>query len=238
MEPERAVPAGGGATGHSAPRVACWGLLRREECWRLSSKARLVFCLGVVASALFAVWGAHPFLAAECPVGGEYLVIEGWVPNYALEQGIAEFHRRHYRGILTTGCEILNGANLEPGDSHATYAAARLRWLGLDPGCVEAVPSAGRHRDRTYLSAVALREWFEAHGIAVRAIDILTVGAHARRSRLLYDKAFRGRIAIGCIPVADREYDPDHWWRSSEGVRMVIGEGLAYLYARLFFNPA
>jgi hypothetical protein len=35
----------------------------------------------------------------------------------------------------------------------------------------------------------------------------------------------------------DPEFDPDHWWKTSAGVRGVIGEGLAYLYARLLFHP-
>lgn len=34
------------------------------------------------------------------------------------------------------------------------------------------------------------------------------------------------------------EYDPRHWWRTSEGVRNVVGESIAYLYARFFFRPA
>lgn len=230
------------ATGESraprAPRETCWGLVRRQECWRLSRRARLLLFLLAVAGAAFVFCGVHPFLAVERRAGGEYLVIEGWVPNYALEQGIREFRSGHYRGILTTGCEILNGVNVEPGDNHAKYAADRLKWLGFAPARVEAVPAEGRHRNRTYLSAVALREWFTERDIPVKAIDVLTVGAHARRSRLLYDKAFRGRVAVGSIAVTDREYDPVQWWKSSEGVREVVGEGLAYLYARIFFWPA
>ena len=72
----------------------------------------------------------------------------------------------------------------------------------------------------------------------MKAIDVLTVGAHARRSRQLYDKAFLGRVAVGSIAVTDREYDPVQWWKNSEGFREVVGEGLAYLYARIFFWPA
>jgi hypothetical protein len=34
--------------------------------------------------------------------------------------------------------------------------------------------------------------------------------------------------------VQDRNFDPAHWWRSSAGVRTVIGEAIAYLYSRLF----
>ena len=30
----------------------------------------------------------------------------------------------------------------------------------------------------------------------------------------------------------------EHWWRSSEGVRDVLGETVAWLYARFFFWPS
>lgn len=197
---------------------------------------RLLWLLG--ASCMFILFfGAHPFLAKNERVGGEYLVIEGWCPNYALEQGIREFRENHYRAVITTGCQTLNGVNVEVGDNHAQHAAARLKWLGLEPASIHAVPSSGMYRNRTYLAAVALKEWFEQRQIAVKAIDVVTVGTHARRTRLLFDKAFRGKVAVGVIAVVDREYDPARWWKSSEGVRDVVGEVLAYMYARLFFWP-
>jgi hypothetical protein len=36
------------------------------------------------------------------------------------------------------------------------------------------------------------------------------------------------------IAVANPDYDARHWWRYSEGVRDVISEGIAYLYAKFF----
>lgn len=191
----------------------------------------------VVASAGLVLAGAHPFLAKNGRVGGQYLVIEGWVPNYALEEGIRVFRAGGYEGVLTVGCQTLNGVNLEPGDNDAQHAAARLRWLGLDPKSTRAIPAQGTYRNRTYLSAVALREWFERENLAVEAIDVVTVGLHARRTHLLFERAFGGKVAVGVIVVTDREYDPSRWWQYSEGVREMISEGVAYLYARLLFWP-
>jgi hypothetical protein len=39
---------------------------------------------------------------------------------------------------------------------------------------------------------------------------------------------------VWAIPTT--EYDPQHWWRSSSGVRTVIGEALAYAYVKCFFR--
>lgn len=227
-----------GVTKDAGRREACWGLLRRQECWRLSPKARLITLLAVVSGLVFVFFGVHPFLAENARVGGDYLVIEGWIPDYALEEGLREFREHPYRGVLTVGCQMTEGIDIDPGDNYAEAAAKRLERLGLDPVKVQAVPSDEVSRNRTYLSAVALRDWFEKQAIPVKAIDVVTLGTHARRSRLLVDKAFHGTIAVGVIAVVDREYDPSRWWESSEGVREVIGESIAYLYARLLFHPS
>ena len=42
---------------------------------------------------------------------------------------------------------------------------------------------------------------------------------------------------MGIISVENREYDPKRWWKYSEGVREVIGEGVGYVYARFLFHP-
>ena len=93
-------------------------------------------------------------------------------------------------------------------------------------------------KDRTYHAALAAKQWLAEQGMKVQSLDVATQGPHARRSRLMYEKAFGGDTKIGIIALANREYDPAHWWRSSEGVREVIGEGIAYLYARLLFHPS
>jgi hypothetical protein len=61
--------------------------------------------------------------------------------------------------------------------------------------------------------------------------------AHARRTRLLFPKALGPDVEVGIIAVQTPDYDPKRWWRYSEGVRDVIGESIAYVYARFFFWP-
>jgi len=39
------------------------------------------------------------------------------------------------------------------------------------------------------------------------------------------------------IALRTGRYDPAHWWRSSEGIREVPFEAIAYLYARFLFSP-
>jgi hypothetical protein len=68
-------------------------------------------------------------------------------------------------------------------------------------------------------------------------VNLYSFGAHARRSRLLYQKALGRKIQVGVIAYPDYHYDPARWWAEGEGFRDVVGEGIAYLYARLLFHP-
>ena len=71
----------------------------------------------------------------------------------------------------------------------------------------------------------------------VGSINVVTESVHARRTRLLFQEAFGGEVKVGIIAARNPDYDPEHWWSSSDGFREVSGETIAYLYARLFFRP-
>jgi hypothetical protein len=198
----------------------------------------------------FVVWGTlavigvvfiltvHPFLAVTDRVpDAQYLVVEGWIPNYGLEESIAEFKSKPYVKMFTVGADPLTGTNIEPGDSIAIESAARLKWFGMNPDLIQAVPAHIKYRNRTFQSAMALRKWMEENHLPVTSFNLVTLGPHARRSRLLFQEAFDGKATVGIISVTHREYDPNRWWKYSEGVKEVISEGVAYVYARFFFHP-
>ena len=67
---------------------------------------------------------------------------------------------------------------------------------------------------------------------SVKSLDVVSLGPHARRSRLLYEQAFGAHARVDIIALPDAAYDPDRWWRSRESIRAVWGETLASLYSR------
>jgi hypothetical protein len=219
------------------PKRKLCGLLTRKEKWVLSWRGRLVAWTAILILGLFFIFSIHPFLAITERENTPYLVIEGWIPNYALQEGIAEFKSKPYQMIFTVGSDPLTGKYIEPGDSIAIEAAARLKWMGMDPDMVQAVPANIKYRNRTFQSAVALRKWIEEKHLPVTSFNLVTLGPHARRSRMLFEKAFEGQATVGIISVENREYDPKRWWKYSEGVKEVIGEGIGYFYARFIFHP-
>ena len=227
----------GGSLG-TAKQTAWGGLLVRHPRWSPTPLGCLALLFAVAFGVALLVLEVHPFLAVTERTGTPYLVVEGWVPNYALEESIAEFKSKPYRKIFTVGGAILNGVNVEPSDNDADYTAKRLTWLGMQSALVQPVPSGAHFRDRTYSSALALKEWLDHHEPGLRSFNLVTVGVHGRRSRLLFQEAFGDKVRVGIISIDDREYDPKRWWQYSEGVKEVLSEGAGYLYARFFFHPA
>ena len=76
-----------------------------------------------------------------------------------------------------------------------------------------------------------------AYNIDETNIHLITTGPHGRRSRLLFQKALGKDYHVGITCLEDSGYDPDHWYLYSQGVRKVLGEWIAYTYAKLFFHP-
>lgn len=163
------------------------------------------------------------------------MVVEGWLPDFALERALREFNRRHCQLMLVTGGPIEQGHMLVSYKNFAELAAAILEQLGLDRRMIKAIPVPNVIRDRTYASAIALKAWLNQAPLPITAINLVSLGTHARRSRLLFEKALGPGIAVGIIAIPDARYDPRAWWKSSMGVRTTLNELIAYLYARFFF---
>lgn len=179
----------------------------------------------------------HPFLAVNTPIGHGLMVVEGWLSDPALEHAIAKFHEGKYEFMYVTGGPVEVGSQLVQYKTYAELCAASLTALGMDTNRLQAVPAPLVKQDRTYTSAVALKRWLELHGRSVTNLTVVSECVHARRSRLLFQKAFGSQVLVGTLAVPTDHYDMNRWWVSSPGVRAVIGEMLAYGYARFVFWP-
>ena len=215
----------------------CFGLLRRRQCLVPTLRGGLLLALGFAALAFFVVREIYPFLAVTDPVPGGVLVVEGWVPDYMLEAAIVEFRQNHYARLFVTGIPLQQGAPLSEYTNYAYLGTATLVKLGLSTNDVQAVPTGLTRRDRTYATALSLKHWWREHEMAPTKVNLITGGPHARRSRLLFEKALGKGVTVGVIAVGAQDYDEQHWWHYSQGVRIIIGEALAYGYARLLFYP-
>lgn len=215
----------------------CLGLFQRKSCLIPTWRGWLL--LGAAGAGLLALTagGVHPFLAVSKPVPGGALAVEGWLPDYALEAVVREFHRQPYRVVYVTGGPIERGAPLSAYKTYAELGAATLIRLGLPADVLHAVPAPAVQRDRTYAAALALHRWLDDREAMPEKLNVVSEGAHARRSWLLYRRAFGDGPQIGILSLPVTEYDPAGWWKSSQGFRLVTGEVVAYLYVRCWFRP-
>jgi uncharacterized SAM-binding protein YcdF (DUF218 family) len=216
---------------------ALGGLLVRQYRWGLSRWAKLFVLLIALAFVVTAFLGVYPFLAITQRVNADVLVVEGWIHPYTADVGVEEFKTHSYHLVLTTGGPVVGkGGYINDYQTSASVGADLLKKAGIPAEVVQMVPSHVIGRDRTFSSAVALRDWLREHNLQVRAINILTEGAHARRTRLLFKRALGPNVAVGVIAVRSPDFDQKRWWYYSEGVEDVVEQGIGYLYAISFFQ--
>ena len=196
----------------------------------------LVVLVGIAGGNLL-LRGVYPFLAVAEKLPAKVLVLEGWNPDSVYQEAIAEFRSGGYEKLLVTGGPLDKGSPLSEYKTYAEMGAATLIGFGLKPVEVQAVPAPPTRRDRTFNCAVALATRLNAEGDLPSEINLVSVGPHCRRSRMLFEKALGDGVKVGVIPTEPNDYDPARWWRSSAGFRTVTGEAIAYLYARFLFKP-
>ena len=221
------------------PRLAFPCLINRRERWGLTATGYVALVLVLASAGGLMLVTVYPFLAPTQRVPTTVLVVEGWVHKYTINAAAKEIQEGAYQIVFTTGGPVVGlGGYVNDFQTSASVGADNLKAAGVPEDRVVMVPSRVMGRDRTYSSAVALREWLRRQDAPLRSFNVLTEDAHGRRTRLLFQKAFGDQVEIGVISVPDPDYDPKRWWRYSAGVREVFGETVAYLYARLFFHPS
>lgn len=212
-------------------------LVRRREGWFPTWRGWLAVSGVLLALALLVVGRLHPFLAVTSPVDSDYLAVEGWVPDFVHEAGLKEFRKGGYKLLLVPGGPLEKGEPLSEYQTFAEFGAAVLRRYGCPTNVLRAVPAPKVRHDRTYASAYALRLWLEREKLPPRRLNVVTADSHARRTRLLFQKAFGDATEIGIIAIPDDRFDSNRWWRSSQGFRTITGEAIGYVYARFLFSP-
>jgi hypothetical protein len=205
----------------------------RKNKWVLAFQACLITLACIAIFMVLLLTHIHSFLAPSSPIQADVLVVEGWMEDYALKQAITEFNRGGYQKLITTGLPLEQGFYLAQYKNFAELAAATLIELGFERDKLVAVPAPNVIKNRTATSAVALRQWIDNSDFKINAINLFTFDVHSRRSWLIFRQALAPKIKVGVIAVKPLSYNPKEWWISSEGVRSVIGEAIAYIYARL-----
>lgn len=115
--------------------------------------------------------------------------------------------------------------------SNAESAAKRLIALGVESSKIIAVPCEKVRINRTLTSALAFRDWVAISGINIKGINILSMGAHSRRTWMSYNKILDEKYSIGVISLPD--------YHNSKKARLLttIRETIGILYYWIILIP-
>ena len=211
-------------------------LFRRRNLVLPTLTGWLVILLACGLVTLYLIRGIAGFLTVYEPIDADYLVIEGWMNKQELDQSLDYFNSADYRLAIIVGGPVTD--DFHGIDSNlAERATGYLRGRGLaqDRSVVIATPYSAQNR--TFLNAVMTRDWFERQGIELSRLDVFSSHVHTRRSRDLYQLAFGDNVTVGVIPSHPDDFDPAHWWRSSESGKNVAVEFAGWLLVKCCFYP-
>ena len=218
--------------------MSTWKLLKRREVWFPTNTGFLLLFIMICILVVGWINTVHDFLAQDLPVESQTMVVEGWLPDHTLPEVLEVFNTSGYSHLVVVGGGFLKGGHLSSYENLAEQLAASFIKLGVPAHKITTIADPNQLKDRTYSSALLLKVWLVKNMPGERTINLVSMGAHARRSRLLFKKALGDQYTVGIINIENLNYDSAHWWRSSNGVREVIGETIAYIYARFFFYPS
>jgi hypothetical protein len=208
-------------------------LVRKKEVWIPTWNGLiLIFLLiGAVSYGLFA--HLYPFLAQNHPQqSAEMIIIEGWMADAELKEAAKAV--RPGQIVVTTGGPLLFGQKILNYENYAEMATARLIAMGIPAETIVTIPAPDTQRDRTYVSAQAARQKLEELGLFGKSANLFTIGAHARRSYLLFHHVFGEDYPLGVIAVEPPGYNLKHWYRHSAGFKHVLTELISWLYTQVF----
>lgn len=198
---------------------------------RLAKAALVLLVLAFLAGGLVA--GLYPFLSPNHPANSPIVVIEGWIADAPLTELLDWAATNNVTTFYLTGGPISTGSWLAPWKSYPEMTLARLQALGVtDRYTIRAFPAPETRKDRTYVSAITLRDALSPDGIP-SSFTLASEAPHLRRSAHLFRRAFGDACEIGTLPLTPTDFDATDWYRSSAGVRTVLSETLALPYAYL-----
>jgi hypothetical protein len=212
-----------------------WGLLSYKPRWGISAKGWLLIIATIVAITIVFISNIHAFLAVSQPIKAQALVVEGWIGDEILVEVVKEYQQKDYLFIITTGPKINKGLFISEYKNYAELNAASLVSLGINQAQIIAVPTPAAKRNRTLAAALSVKNWLEKSELKIQSINLFSYDVHTRRSWRIYRQVFEPKIKVGAIAASPLGYEPTRWWTYSQGVRSIISETIAYIYAKFLF---
>ena len=193
--------------------------------------AGLFFVLVIPAIIWLCFW-SETFFSLTRRVPADVLIVKGWIGSDGIRAAAWEFKKGGYRYIVLTG-GFTTGANEGDGLTYPEMVRHELVGAGIPENQVIAVTTGEIEHERTFNSAVAAWRALQTRGVHATAINVLTLGPHARRTGLVYKKVYAPAIAVGIIAFVPSWYHSEPWWLSGQRTKCLLKETVGYPFELL-----
>ena len=161
------------------------------------------------------------------------LIVEGWIREEPIQGASLEFLKGGYRYVVATGG--YTGERWEARRwSDAEIARRSLLQNGVPPEKVVFAQAPDAEASRTFSAAVTAKQVLDEKGLLPKAVTVYTMGAHARRSRLVYQKVFGSKVPVGVISWKPPGSESEPWWRNSSRAADFVKETVGCIWEWLF----
>jgi hypothetical protein len=188
----------------------------------------LIYAFSIAALLSTATWlcvSGESFFSLTRRLPAEVLVVDGWIGKDGLQAAAAEFQRSGYEFVLTTGG--LTDDRRSPLN-YCEIAEEEFVRLGISRARIINAPTGEIEHERTFKSALSAWQALRKRGIYPKAINVMTLGPHARRSCLVYAKVFAPVTRVGVIAWVPAYYKTEPWWRSQGRTKCFFKEIVGY----------
>lgn len=190
--------------------------IHRRGCLALAA----ILTAGLFVLAIF-IMRTDRFLTADAPpTPADAIVVLASEPH-RVRRAVALFEQGYAPVVVFTDATY---QNTDLACSSAALDAAAAQALGL-PGATIIITED--KVTSTYDEAVAVRKLVEAHNW--QTLIVVTDPFHTRRAIHTF-RAIIPDATIAASAAPDAGYDPQHWWRSEEGVTAVFSEIIKMIF--------
>lgn len=204
-------------------------LFRRRSIWWPTAVGWLGI-LGLASAPVLAWWfRAESFLAETERLPADTLIVESWIGAEGFRAAGSEFRTGGYQYLVITGGLTGDSWSLHRWNE-VEEAVPYIAAAGVPRARIIAAPMIDAENHRTFEMAVAAWRALRERGIRPRAINVFTMGAHARRSRLVFAKVFASEAKVGVISWRPPGYYSGPWWRSSDRALALLKETVGYVF--------
>ncbi len=209
-------------------RVPAPGAIRRTQ--RGGILSRLAFWI-VLAAFAFGLYlfrvpilqaGGHFWVADDAPGPADAIMILG-DDNLQGDRATraAELYRAHWAPRI-----VASGRPLRPYLSIPDLMRRDLEQRGVPDSAIVPYP---RPVGNTREEAEALRKLAIERGW--RHVLVVTSNYHTRRTHFIFNRVWPKDFDFRVISAHDTDFDPDSWWRTREGLKLVFHETLGIVVA-------